>query len=191
MRSLVLDASAALTYLLDEPGAARVERELEARNAVLVPWLFWTEVVNVLARRHRWPGSDVLAAVYDLEQSGIRTSVSSRQMTLAVIDAVEVHGLSAYDAEYLVLGESEDADLLTADGFLARAAGSRAVLVGAPRRLAELPEPYRPDTRVPPEWPRWHGAAAYLEDLRREAQRDLDALEGTQTGANVAARSHA
>jgi hypothetical protein len=113
-------------------------------------------------------------------------------MALAVIDAVEVHGLSAYDANYLVLVESEDADLLTADSFLARAAGSRAVLLGAPRRLAELPEPYRADTRVlPPEWPRWRGAAAYLEDLRREAQRDLEALRGTPTGANVAARSPA
>jgi predicted nucleic acid-binding protein len=138
MTSLVLDASAALTYLSGEPGAARVERELEARDAVLVPWLFWTEVINVLARRRRWPGSDVLAAVYDLEQIGIRTSAPSRQMTMAVIDAVEVHGLSAYDAEYLALAESEDADLLTADAFLARATGSRAVLIGVPpsRRAA-------------------------------------------------------
>jgi predicted nucleic acid-binding protein len=186
MTSLVLDASAALTYLSGEPGAARVEGELEARDAVLVPWLFWTEVVNVLARRRRWPGSDVLAAVYDLEQIGIRTSAPSRQMTMAVIDAVEVHGLSAYDAEYLALAESEDADLLTADTFLARAAGSRAVLIGAPRRLAELPRPYGSDAPAgPPGWPRWPGAAAYLRELRREVQRDLDALR--QTGSVSAA----
>ncbi len=125
MRTLVLDASAALTYLIGESEAQQVRRELETRDALLVPWLFWTEIINVLARRHRWAGSDVLAAVHDLEQAGIRTSAPSRQMALAVIDAVEVHGLSAYDADYLVLVESEDADLLTADSFLARAAGSQ------------------------------------------------------------------
>jgi len=179
---LVIDASAALAYVLGEPDGDRVERELEARDAVLAPWVLWSEVINVLARRHRWPGSEVLASVYRLEQIGIATEPPSRQSMLAVIDAVERHGLTAYDAEYLVLAEAADADLLTGNAFLAAAAGTRAILVGARHRLAEAGERYAQglgDADV--DWPRWPGAAAYLQELRQEALSDLDALRSKQS----------
>jgi predicted nucleic acid-binding protein len=177
MRPLVLDASAALAYLLGEPDAPRVKRELQARDVVLVPWLFWTEVINALARRHRWPGSEVLAAVYQLERLGMRTEAPSRQITLAVIDAVETHGLTAYDAQYLVLAEIADADLMTGDAFLAGVAGTRAIRIGTRHRLAEVPSSHEPAERARDvDWPNWPGAAAYLQELRREARSDLEAL---------------
>ncbi len=177
MKLLVVDASAALTFLLGESGHERIDQTLEAHERILVPWLFWSEVINALARRHRWPGSQVLAAVYDLEQLGLGTEPPSRTTMLAVIDAVEAHGLTAYDAEYLVLAEIADAHLLTADAHLAAAARSRAIFLGTDHRLAEEDVPYVAQSVAPgPDWPRWPGAAAYLDVLRREARADLDAL---------------
>lgn len=177
MRPLVLDASAALAYLIGEPDAQRVKRELDARDVVLVPWFFWTEIINVLARGRRWPGSQVLAAVYDLERFGIRTESPSRQTMLAVIDAVEAHGLTAYDAEYVVLAELADADLMTGDAFLAGAAGARAIRISTHRRLAEAAVGYPQEHRaIDVDWPSWPGAVGYMAELRREAARDLEAL---------------
>jgi predicted nucleic acid-binding protein len=177
MRPLVLDASAALAYLLGEPDGERVERELGAKDVVLVPWIFWTEIINVLSRRRRWPGTQVLPAVYDLERSGIRTEPPSRQRMMAVIDAVDAHGLSAYDAEYVVLAELADADLLTGDAFLAGVAGTRAIRIGTHHRLSEQAAGY-PQRPIPTNegWPHWPGAAAYLAELRREAASELEAL---------------
>jgi predicted nucleic acid-binding protein len=177
MRPLVLDASAALAHVLDEPGAERVRHELEARDMVLVPWFFWMELINVLARRYRWSASEMVAAVYDLEQAAVRTSPPSRPVMLAVIDTMDARGLSAYDAQYLVLAEAADAELLTADARLAIAAGDRAIRIGLDHRVNEAFVPYlwAQPTREP-EWPRWPGAAAYLAELRREAQAELDSL---------------
>ncbi len=177
MRPLVVDASAALAYVLGEPAAERVEGVIAERRDVLVPWLFWSEVVNALARRHRWPGSQVLAAVYDLEQLGIRTEAPARTYLLGVIDAVERHVLTAYDAEYLVLAEAAEADLLTGDAHLAAAAGDRAVFTGAGHRLAEVTASYATEhPRGELDWPRWPGAARYLDELRREALADAESL---------------
>jgi predicted nucleic acid-binding protein len=177
VRPLVLDASAALAYILGEPDAQRVKRELDARDVVMVPWIFWTEIINALSRRRRWPGSQVLAAVYDLERFGIRTEPPSRQTMLAVIDAVDTHGLSAYDAEYVVLAELADADLLTGDAFLAGAAGARAIRIRAHHRLAEQAVGHpRPVRSADVGWQHWPGAVEYMAELRREAASDLEAL---------------
>ena len=175
MKPLVVDASAAIAYLTGEAAGADVEVALETRHEVLVPWVFWSEVVNVLARRRRWPGSQTLAAVHDLEQIGLQTELPSRVSVLAVIDAVDIHGLTAYDAEYLVLAESAGGELLTGDARLAQAAGVRAVFIGLDHRVGEGSSTYEshPSGRDP-DWPRWSGAADYLAELRHEVQRDLE-----------------
>ena len=157
-------------YLLAEAGRECVERVVAERDEIIVPWLFWSEVINTLARRHRWPGSQVLAAVYDLEQIGLSSEAPSRMTVLGVIDAVERYGLTAYDAEYLVLAEVADADLLTGDARLAAAVPDRVIRVGLDHRLGEPTGRYEAQS---PDWPRWSGTARYLKELRREAQADL------------------
>lgn len=166
MSGLVVDASAGLKLLRDEPGRAEVRQHIRVRSVsgepVLVPPLFWLEIINVLATRQRYPSGAVVEAVYELEQVGIATADVGRPGVLAVIDAVGRFGLTAYDAAYLVLAESVDAPLLTADARLGWAAGDRAILVGAGGRVAEVPRDYA----AGPSWADWKGAVAYLGELR-------------------------
>lgn len=166
MRGLVVDASAALELLRDEPGRALVQRHLRQcageGEPLLVPALFWLEVVNVLATRYRYPPASIVEAVYELEQVGIATAEVGRPGVLAVIDSVGRYGLTAYDAAYLVLAESADARLLTADVRLASVAGDRAILVRREGGVAEAPASYA----AGPSWADWKGAATYLGELR-------------------------
>jgi predicted nucleic acid-binding protein len=129
---------------------------------MLVPALFWIELINVLARRYRMAPPSVLEAMYELEQLGLTTTELGRPGTLAVIDAVGRSGLTAYDAAYLVLAEASDARLLTADMALATAAGERAILVAEADGIAEPAAPYVADE----SWARWKGAGSYLVELR-------------------------
>jgi hypothetical protein len=117
-----------------------------------------------------------METVFDLEQLGLETRGQDRPTLLAVVDLVDAHRLSAYDAAYLALALEADADLLTADSELAAAAGERAILVGPgshPDRVAEARARYDAARRMP-DWPRWPGAVAYIETLRREALAALD-----------------
>lgn len=170
MNGVVLDASAALALLIDEPARRGVEDQLHARQeagaTVLVPSVFWLEVVNVLTHRYHLDGATVTEAVYELEQLGIVTADAGRTMTLAVIDAIARSGLSAYDAAYLVLADASNAELITADVALAAAAGDRAALVGHGPSVREAPGTYRTD----PLWTRWRGAGAYLAQLRADLE---------------------
>lgn len=110
MSGLVVDASAVLKLLLEEPGRAEVRTHLRERilagDPILVPPIFWLEVINVLAARYRYPPQAIVEAIYELEQVGaVATMQVGRPGVLAVIDAVGRWGLTAYDAEYLVLAE--------------------------------------------------------------------------------------
>lgn len=160
MSGLVLDASAALALLLDAGDRPSVRGELRDRivagDPILVPPVFWLQLVDVLSRRADPPPA-VVEAVYELEQIGIETAEVGRPGVLAVIDAVG-RGLDAWDAAYLVLAEAADAEILTTSPSLAAVAANRAILVGrAP--AAARPRPDR-------SWARWKGAVAYLRELR-------------------------
>jgi len=169
MKPLVADASALLRLVLPEPGRDEVRGVLLKRGLagapILVPSTLWIEVVNVMARRYRFSGAVMIEAVHELDQLGLETRDMGREWVLPVIDATERHQLTAHDAAYLVLAEATDADLLTADRELARAAGKRAIWVGPDGRKAEPPAPYE----MEPTWPTWRGAATYLGELRRQA----------------------
>ncbi len=165
----VIDASAANALVLDEPAGLRVERILwdwvSSDRSILVPAHFWLEVVNVIGRRPQPSGDIVLAAAHRLDVFGLQTMDVDRPLLLQVIDRVERFGLSSYDAAYLALAESVDADLLTLDRQLAAAAGPRAITVDEGHDLHETPARYEHDVT----WPGYKGASAYLARLRAEA----------------------
>lgn len=168
-RSLVVDASAMITFLRSEPDADAVFEALTARKkaggSLLVPAGFWLEVVNSFVRRHRLSSAEVLEAFVEIDSFGIGTVDLDRPMVVMVLDLAERFGLTSYDASYLAVAIVERADLLTLDGDLALAAGDRAVAIGGPSRLHETPAVYEHDVT----WPRYKEASAYLAKLRAEA----------------------
>lgn len=164
-RSIVLDASAAIAMVRREESADRIRHLLVDRSRagakVIVPGVFWVEVVNVLARRHQYTGDAILEAIAVLDGLGLTTVDESRPSLLLTIEVVVTHELTAYDAVYLALAESSDADLLTLDNQLAAAAGPRAVN-GADGSIREAPEPYRLEP-----WISWDELPDYLAAARR------------------------
>lgn len=169
-RTIVIDSSIALALLLDEPEAAAVDRALRtwirAGRRLVVPSHFWLEVVNRLGRDPASFGDRSLAAVHRLNSFDLDTVEPGRPLLLFAIDRVERHGLTAYDAMYLALAESLDAELATFDRELVAAAGTRAISFDDGHGLHEAPVVYEHDVT----WPGYKGASAYLAKLRAEAR---------------------
>jgi len=167
---IVVDASAAIALIRREPAALALGAVLHAsaRDAVrlLAPEALWLEIANVLVRRHGLPPGEVIEAIWETDELGIDTVPLDRPLLLVTIDLQARFGLSAYDAAYLALAETEDARLLTLDRELARAAGPRAIrLPGlSQERLSEQPAPYG----EPIDWARF---GPYLARLRADAQK--------------------
>jgi predicted nucleic acid-binding protein len=182
MKALI-DASVAIPYVHTEDVSPVVRRWLAtwmaAGSTLVAPHHFWLEVVNSLARRHRYAGTSVLEAVHELRQLPIESVELDEPAIILVIDAVERHVLSAYDAQYLALAEQLDVSLVTLDRRLAAAAGSRAIdPTGLSPSLSESPAPYGSAARV--TWPDYTGAASYLASLRAEI-RDAQSRSAAMT----------
>jgi predicted nucleic acid-binding protein len=167
-RPVVLDASLAIGLLFDEPEARSIAASVTswARDGrpLVVPGHFWLEVINRFARDSAMPGDRVLAAVHRLDRLGLETVDLDRPMLIQVIDRIERHRLTAYDAVYLALAEILDADLATLDGQLADAAGARAITFDGGHRVHEPAATYERDVT----WPRYAEASAYIAKLRAE-----------------------
>lgn len=126
----VLDASVALAWCFEDEGTSQTDAILDrlAEDSAVAPSLWELEVVNVLLlaeRRGRITESQTARFVALLSQLPIHISFAEADMG-AVLAAGRHHGLTAYDAAYLVLAEREGIPLATTDGKLrtaARAAG--------------------------------------------------------------------
>jgi predicted nucleic acid-binding protein len=124
---IVLDASAALDWLLQTSAGQRIDRRIYALNESLhAPHLLDLEIAQVLRR---------------LVREG---SVSANRADQVIQDLVDLriaryphfvllprlwqyrHNLSAYDAAYVALAEQLGATLLTRDGRLAASPGHTA-----------------------------------------------------------------
>lgn len=161
--TLVIDASAAISVVRGEEAGGVVRGVIGRRppRRLLVPEIFWVEVTNILVRRYGQPMEAVLSAVAELDGLRLRTIHSNRGGLLSSVALMVEHGLSAYDATYLALAESLDAELLTLDRKLAAAAGDRAVQLD-PGEVREPRAPYRLEP-----WITWDEAADYLKAVRQ------------------------
>jgi predicted nucleic acid-binding protein len=124
---IVLDASAAVDWLLQTPAGQRIEDRIYSRNETLhTPHLLDLEVIQVLRRLAR---QGVVAvrradeAVRDLLDLRI-----TRYPHLVLLPRIWQlrHNFSAYDAAYIVLAEKLGAALVTRDSRLASASGHAA-----------------------------------------------------------------
>lgn len=169
--SIIVDSSIGIALVRSEPKAPVIRFAMrgwaDLGRIMVVPSLFWFEVVNALARRHRYDGMDILRAVHELDELDLITVDPDRGHLLMTIDLVERFGLTSYDASYLALADLHGGELATLDRALAAAAGPRAISFEGHHRLSEPPAPYGHDVT----WPNYKGASAYLAKLRAEAAR--------------------
>jgi predicted nucleic acid-binding protein len=126
---IVLDASAAVDWLVQAPAAQRIESRIFSHNQSLhAPELLdleVTEVLRRLVREHSLSASRAEQAIQDLLD--LRITRYPHSILLPRIWQLR-HNLSAYDAAYVVLAEKLGAMLLTRDAKLASTAGHSAIV---------------------------------------------------------------
>ncbi len=121
---IVLDASAALQWLLNAPSAARVARRvIEAGRSLHAPHLIDLEVAQVL--RRYTSAREVSVARAEQAFEDFRRIPLTRYPHAVLLPRIWQlrNSLSAYDAAYVALAEAIDAPLVTADGKLGRSHG--------------------------------------------------------------------
>jgi predicted nucleic acid-binding protein len=126
---IVLDASAAVDWLLQTSAGRRIEERIYSHHETLhSPHLLDLEVVQVLRRLVRETAISAQRgeeAVQDLMD--LRVTRYPHFLFLSRIWQLR-HNVSAYDGAYLALAEKLDATLVTRDARLASASG-RAVAI--------------------------------------------------------------
>lgn len=126
---IVLDASAAIDWLLQTTAGQRIEKRIYSRNESLAaPHLLDLEVTQVLRRLVR--GAAISAsraedAIHDLMD--LQIARYPHQLFLRRIWQLR-NNLSAYDAMYVGLAESLRATLITRDRRLGSSFGHAAVV---------------------------------------------------------------
>ena len=124
---IVLDASAAVDWLLQTSAGRRIEQRIYSRDETLhAPHLLDVEVTQVLRRLARQGVVSVRRAeeaMRDLME--LRVTRYSHLVLLPRIWQLRTN-LSAYDAAYIVLAEELGAALVTRDGRMASASGHTA-----------------------------------------------------------------
>jgi predicted nucleic acid-binding protein len=124
---IVLDASAAIDWLLQTSAGQRIEQRIYSHNESLhAPHLLDLEVGQVLRRLVREGAVSAHRADQAIEDLlDLQISRYPHFVLLPRIWQLR-HNLSAYDAAYVVLAEQLGARLLTRDARLASASGHTA-----------------------------------------------------------------
>jgi predicted nucleic acid-binding protein len=124
---MVLDASAAIEWLLQTSTGQRVEQQIFSQSESLhAPHLLDVEIIQVLRRLVR---ERVISAVRaDQAITDLLDLRINRYPHFVLLPRIWQlrHNLSAYDAAYVALAEELDAILLTSDSRLASASGHSA-----------------------------------------------------------------
>lgn len=121
---IVLDASAALAWLLHQPASERIAARVAREDAQLhTPHLVDLEIAQVL--RRYVASSEVSLIRADQALQDLRALSIVRYPHDVLLPRIwELRSsLTAYDAAYVALAEVLDAALLTCDGKLARSHG--------------------------------------------------------------------
>lgn len=177
---IVVDASVGIARVRPEVASLAVRQAFTAwslrGSRLLVPPIFWLEVVNALGGKHRCTASEIAEALREIDELGIETVDIGRPELLLVADTMERHRMPAYDAAYLVIAQQLGAPLATLDRKLAAAAGPLGMLLGEERGhgTREAAAPFgTSDAARPSSLPDYAGLGAYLGELRLRALAGL------------------
>lgn len=124
---LVIDASVALKWVLNEDGSQEAQALLNVgaqRAPMAAPDFLWTECANVIwlsIRRERIASRSASAAFALIDAAPIEKIESRPLLPSAIQIAIEL-GCSPYDCLYLAAAQSERATMVTADARFAAAA---------------------------------------------------------------------
>ncbi len=124
---IVLDASAAVDWLLQTPAGIQIGRRILARGQSLhAPHLIDLEVVQALRRLNR--DGTITARRAEEAIEDLRALRLNRYPHFVFLPWIWQHrnNLTAYDASYVALAEQLSATLITRDSRLALGAGHRA-----------------------------------------------------------------
>lgn len=110
----------------------RLESEIEAGTALVVPELFWAEAANALWKRTlyrdgtlRLSGADARLGLAELQIAAFRSEPVKPLAGWALEISLDV-GIAVYDSVYLALAERHDTRWITTDAVAAaRVTGSR------------------------------------------------------------------
>lgn len=124
---IVLDASAAVDWLLQTPAGKQIESRIYRTSESLhAPHLLDLEVAQVLRRLVREGTISPLRAQEAIDDLlDMRVTRYPHDVLLARVWQLR-HNLTAYDAAYVVLAEKLNASLITRDARLSSASGRRA-----------------------------------------------------------------
>lgn len=137
MTEAVLDASVLLKWFRTEGenqlAAARSLRAAFERGELVVhaPPLLHLEVVNVAGRRWGWDEAALLALAAALAELGFELA----EPRLGSVASWTARGLTAYDAAYVALAETEAIALVTDDALILAVAPQIAVPLAKADRL--------------------------------------------------------
>ncbi len=129
MKTVVVDASVAAKWLIEEPGSDASLQLRASEYELVCPDLLFLEVGNVIWRKVRAgeieevDGRVMIAAILDAPMQ----IESAAALLPAAWEIAVRHDRSVYDGVYLALAVALDAQLVTADRRLARALGGSAL----------------------------------------------------------------
>lgn len=117
--AVVVDASAIGAIMFDEPDGATLSAHLEGQT-LLAPTLIDLELSNLALKKAR-KRPDQLPKIFLSLRAALMLPVSRISVPGAEAFALAAEtGLTAYDASYLWIARSRDAELVTLDSELAR-----------------------------------------------------------------------
>lgn len=133
--SVVIDASVALKWVLDEPGREDADALLE--EELIAPALWLLEAANALwrrARRGEISGEEAKERLAELYHAPVTTTTIEDDL-LAAADLAETLGHPVYDCLYLATAIRENTYVVTADSRFHAAVSQSPTLRGAVRML--------------------------------------------------------
>jgi predicted nucleic acid-binding protein len=133
--SVVIDASVALKWVLDEPGREAADALLD--EELVAPALWLLEAANALwrrARRGELTDAEAKARLLELRNAPVTTSPIEDDL-IAAADLASALGHPVYDCLYLAAAIREDAYVVTADSWFHTVVSQTPELAGRVRML--------------------------------------------------------